>query len=134
MQDKVEIVKAWMTKGDHDLGTAKLTHAHIPEYKDTICFHCQQAIEKYLKAYLVHLEIEFKFVHDLICLLDLIKQKDPFGEEFYEMASSIEDFAVQIRYPDSTIEPEEHEVQAAIEFVEKFRRTVEQKMNLPGLV
>ena len=36
----------WIIKGDHDLGTALLTYLHIPEYKDTVTFHCQQAVEK----------------------------------------------------------------------------------------
>ena len=49
----------WITKADHDLGTAVLTFLHIPDYKDTVTFHCQQAVEKYLKAYLIFLDIEF---------------------------------------------------------------------------
>jgi HEPN domain-containing protein len=32
-----------------------LTLDNKPAYTDIICYHCQQAVEKYLKAYLVHL-------------------------------------------------------------------------------
>jgi hypothetical protein len=53
MKGQSEQIIQWITKGDHDLGTAKVTYFHIPEYLDTITFHCQQAIEKYLKAYLM---------------------------------------------------------------------------------
>ncbi|MBU4486383.1 MAG: HEPN domain-containing protein, partial [Candidatus Delongbacteria bacterium] len=52
-------------------GTAKITYLHIPEYLDTVTFHCQQAVEKYLKAYLIYLVIDFKFTHDSVYLLDL---------------------------------------------------------------
>ncbi|MCG2760389.1 MAG: HEPN domain-containing protein [Candidatus Delongbacteria bacterium] len=43
----------------------------MPEYLDTVTFHCQQAVEKYLKAYLIYLVIDFKFTHDSVYLLDL---------------------------------------------------------------
>ena len=60
MNAKVDIVRKWIEKADHDLGTAILTFRHIPTFRDTIVFHCQQASEKYLKSYLIFLEIEFR--------------------------------------------------------------------------
>ena len=44
MSAQVEEVKRWIMKGDHDLGTAKITYMNIPEYIDTVTFHCQQAV------------------------------------------------------------------------------------------
>ncbi len=64
----IELVKQWIIKGDHDLGTAKVTYLHIPEYLDTVTFHCQQAVEKYLKSFLIYKSVAFKFSHDLIYL------------------------------------------------------------------
>jgi len=29
MSGKIEIIKQWLMKGDHDLGTAKITYLHI---------------------------------------------------------------------------------------------------------
>ena len=40
MNAKVEIAKKGIEKADHDLGTAILTHKHIPKFLDTIAFHC----------------------------------------------------------------------------------------------
>ncbi len=51
MSELTDLIEQWIIKGDHDLGTAKVTYLHIPEYLDTVTFHCQQAVEKYLKAY-----------------------------------------------------------------------------------
>ena len=56
-------INVWITKGDHDFGTDQIVFAQIKEYKDTVCFHCQQAVEKYLKALLVDLGIDFKYKH-----------------------------------------------------------------------
>jgi len=130
MQNEEGLIRKWIEKADHDLGTAKLTIAHIPEYKDTICFHCQQAIEKYLKGYLIFLDIEFKYLHDLIYLLDLIKQKDEFPKEYYDMASEVEDFSIEVRYPGNSTKLERIELEDAIKYAEKFREHVLKKMDM----
>jgi hypothetical protein len=50
MNEKTETIKKWFEKADHDLGTAQLTFLHIPEYRDAISFHCQQAVEKVFES------------------------------------------------------------------------------------
>ena len=55
MSEIHDIIKQWIEKADHDLGTAIVTHKYSPKYKDTIAFHCQQAVEKYLKSYSIKL-------------------------------------------------------------------------------
>jgi len=52
-------IRVWIDKADHDLGSSKLIFLHIPDYFDTIAFHCQQAVEKYLKAILVFMRLIF---------------------------------------------------------------------------
>ncbi len=130
MNEKIEIVKAWLIKADHDLGTAKVTYLHIPEYRDTIAFHCQQAIEKYLKAYLYHLEIVFNKSHDLVYLLDLISQKDLFSKELYDKASSLENYSVQLRYPNIVIELSDLEIKSSIKIAKEFRDLIIDKLKL----
>ncbi len=51
---KDELVKSWLTKANHDLGSARqLSHGPDP-YFDTAIYHCQQAAEKALKGFLVY--------------------------------------------------------------------------------
>ncbi len=71
MDNRNELIKEWINKAEHDLGMAELAMNNKPEYTDSICFHCQQAAEKYLKAYLVFLNIRFEKKHNLGYLLDL---------------------------------------------------------------
>lgn len=40
MNGHKELIGEWIDKADHDLGSAKLIFLHIPEYFDTIAFHC----------------------------------------------------------------------------------------------
>ncbi|MBW8049769.1 MAG: HEPN domain-containing protein [Cytophagales bacterium] len=129
MKSKQEIIKNWIIKGDHDLGTSKLTLEHIAEYKDIIGFHCQQAVEKYLKGYLIFLDIDFEHKHNLTYLLDLISSKDKFSDQYYKMVDKLEDYAVEIRYPEKIVEPTDKELQDAINIADKFRKIILDKMN-----
>jgi len=114
-------VISWITKADHDFGTAKIVFEHIKEYKDTICFHCQQAVEKYLKALLICSDIEFKFKHSLIYLLNLLSEKIEISDKMFENAIKLENFAVEFRYPNEIVEPTNQEIELFFEIVLNFR-------------
>ncbi len=43
---------------------------------ETACYHCQQAAEKYLKAYLIYAEVEPPRIHDLTRLVAISKTVD----------------------------------------------------------
>ena len=130
MKDQVEEINQWIIKGDHDLGTAKITYLHIPEYLDTVTFHCQQAVEKYLKAFLIFHSTSFKFSHDLIYLLEIINQFDSDFEDYYEDISELQGYAVEIRYPNETIFLSNEKVEKAIQIAKNVRGLVTSKMNV----
>jgi len=130
MNGQVDEVKQWIRKGDHDLGTAKITYLHIPEYLDTITFHCQQAVEKYLKAYLIFQSTAFRFSHDLIYLLDLITQKDTEFASYYDTVSELQGYAVEIRYPNETIYLSGEKVENALRIAKNLRDFITRKMNI----
>lgn len=96
--DRFELAREWIHKAEHDMGMAELALVNRPEYTDAICFHCQQAAEKYLKAYLVFLNIRFERKHNLGYLLDLISEQQPAPETIYDLAEKLEDYAVETRY------------------------------------
>ncbi len=130
MNTKVDIIKKWIEKADHDLGTAILIYKHIAQYRDTIAFHCQQATEKYLKSYLIYLDVEFRRNHDLIYLAELINQKDPIDNNLINKLAELGDYAVEIRYPDSEIELTDIEIQNAIIISKEIRAYVTSKINI----
>jgi HEPN domain-containing protein len=125
------LVQAFIHKAEHDFDTALIVQQHLPTHTDTIGFHCQQAIEKYLKAILVHLEINFAPKHDLIYLLNLIDTKLPVNDEKYNKLINIQQFAVLLRYPNEIIEPSTNEILDAINttiFIRNWTMTI---LNLP---
>ena len=121
MSEKSDLINEWIEKADHDLGSAKLIYLHIPEYFDTIAFHCQQATEKYLKSILVHYGMNFQRTHNLIFLLDLLSQQIKVEEQLYDKAITLNGFSVQIRYPDKTLFLTKYELETAIQIAQDFR-------------
>lgn len=121
MDKQQELVKEWLHKAEHDMEIAKLALDNKPELTDSICFHCQQAVEKYLKAYLVSVNISFKKVHSLVYLADLINDHEKFYDKFYEMVEKLEDYAVEIRYPDDWFEPTIEEAQEAFRIAHQLK-------------
>jgi HEPN domain-containing protein len=69
----LEVVAEWVTKAENDLITATHTLT-LGEAcpTDTVCFHAQQCVEKYLKAVLVSELIECPKTHDLETLIALV--------------------------------------------------------------
>jgi HEPN domain-containing protein len=116
-----EIVKQWIEKADHDLGTAKLIFLHIPHYYDTISFHCQQSVEKYIKSVLFFYNIEFKKTHNLVNLMGLLSTKINKTDDLIEKAILLNGFSTQIRYPDEVIELTKEELERAIQISDEFR-------------
>ncbi|NOU16015.1 MAG: HEPN domain-containing protein [Bacteroidales bacterium] len=121
MSEQIEEIKEWIEKADHDLGSAKIIYLHLPDYFDTIAFHCQQAVEKYIKAILVLNKIEFLRSHDLVYLLELLSRNIEIDEAKFRKAFTLNNYGVQIRYPNKIIKLTKEELETAIQIAEEFR-------------
>ena len=119
-----KIVEVWIEKADHDLGSAKIIFEHMPEYYDTIAFHSQQAVEKYIKAALISFEIDFKKTHDLPYLLELLSRKVTVQNEAFQKSIILNNFSVEIRYPNRIIKLSNEELIEAITIADEFRSLI----------
>jgi len=121
MNEKLELIIEWINKADHDLGSAKLIFLHIPQYFDMIAFHCQQAVEKYLKSLLIHYDFEVPKTHNLLYLLDILSNYKEIDDATYNKAIILNSYSVQIRYPDKSIYLTKEELKSSIEIAQEFR-------------
>ena len=72
-----ELTKEWVGKAENDFYSADiLLYTAENPIPDSAAFHCQQCVEKYLKAFLQEHKIRFKYTHSLILLLDLCLSQD----------------------------------------------------------
>jgi len=67
-----ELVLQWLDKAAADFDAAEQLCAQGDRFREIIAFLCQQAVEKYLKAFLVRHQIEFPKTHDIAKLLDRV--------------------------------------------------------------
>jgi HEPN domain-containing protein len=132
-ESNLEIVNLWIKKADHDLGSAKLIYLHMPDYFDTIAFHCQQAVEKYIKAALTYMHIEFLRSHDLPYLLEILSRKVEIKSDTFDKAILLNGFSVEIRYPDQIIHLTEDELKTAISIADDFRQFAISVIGLPNM-
>lgn len=94
-----ELVKEWVKKADEDFGYASLSLDEEFEYFPQICWHFQQAAEKYLKAYIVAFDLDFKKIHDLLALLKICAVKELSFNSLSEDCKYLQKFYIEARYP-----------------------------------
>ena len=103
-----DYLKTWLFRANEDIAVIEKLFESDPElYASTICFHAQQAVEKFLKAFLVFHNIDFPKTHDLDYLLLECKKID--ARNFDIDLGSLTDFGVSIRYPDDFYLPDKDE-------------------------
>ena len=93
------VLREWIEKADHDLKTASHTLTLGEQCPtDTVCFHAQQCVEKYLKALLVLKQIHFPKTHDIEKLISLLPARVPTLLTKDEQ-NLLTPYAVATRYP-----------------------------------
>ena len=105
MQPEEELVQQWLARASLDVRSADVDLAAQPPLTEDACFHCQQAAEKALKAFLVHHGVEFEKVHDIERILDLVVKVDDTFEELRASAAPLTIYAIRFRYPHTDAAP-----------------------------
>lgn len=126
--DKKEYVILWIRKADGDLKVAERELKAQDSVLDAVCFHLQQAVEKYLKAFLINSLKEVKKTHNLEFLLEKCIQQDGDFRRYEEKFDQVSECGVEIRYPDSFIQLDEEELGDCLKLVRQFREFVLDKM------
>jgi HEPN domain-containing protein len=90
----------WIEKAEGDFVSAnrELRARRHPNY-DAACFHAQQAVEKYLKAFLQEHNVVFPRTHNLVELLELCLLVDGSFELQRVHLTLLDPYAVRYRYP-----------------------------------
>ena len=123
-------IKNWLIKANNDLKTVE-HELSLPEkeiVKDVVCFHCQQAVEKYLKAFLIYHKVEVERTHDIEHLLNrcAIIDKDFDNIEVGNLSS----FGVNVRYPDDFYVPGVEEVKFYYDLTKRVKDLVLAKLDI----
>ena len=121
MPDEVQLARGWFLKAESDLNTAQ----HIVESNgpyDTVCFHAQQAAEKYLKGLLALRSQPFHRTHNLEELQHLGEALPAWPLVGLDL-SQLSAYAVEVRY-DFEFWPDRQTAREAITLALEVRRLV----------
>ncbi|MFH1564167.1 MAG: HEPN domain-containing protein [Nitrospirota bacterium] len=98
MLDRIKIAEEWFNRGKHDIEGAEILF-ESGHYTDTIAMLIQQAIEKYLKGFLVFNGWRLAKIHDLEKLVTEAMAFDTNFEDYLDFARKITAYYVEERYP-----------------------------------
>jgi len=121
MDEQSEHAKRWIEKAGNDLLNAdnNLAASNVPY--DTVCFHCQQAAEKLLKAFLVARGCEYPLTHNLFVILEKVLEFDPASESMREALATLNPYSVEVRYPGDAWMPSRNDaIEARMVHTQKY--------------
>jgi HEPN domain-containing protein len=123
-----KLTAAWVRKAERDYRVArKLARSRKPE-NDTVCFCCQQAAEKFLKALLVEGALPVPRSHNLEDHLGLLRAHHPSLFALRRGLVFLNRFAVDTRYPG--FNARRRQVEAALRWAAQVRTEVRALLGL----
>lgn len=118
------LLRHWLAKAEEDYSVAEHLLSENTPYLGTIGLHAQQAAEKFLKAVLVHYQVEFPKTHDLGKLLDLIAMVNAPLADALRDATALNPLGSTMRYPSDLPELTPEDARAALALAAKVRNAV----------
>ena len=134
---KEQVVNEWFERGKGDLEVAKILLAK-EGYLDVALFHIHQAVEKYLKGFLIYRGWKLKKVHDLESLLTEAMNFDDKFQEHLDFGRKLTAFYYEERYPPGPIssfskEEIEEMLETAEEIINNLKEEIEWKEATNGI-
>ena len=122
------VVSEWVTKAENDLENAvRVLRSGDDCPADTVCFHAQQCVEKYLKALLVGRGIPFPLTHNIRDVLALVPPKIRPRINTSEQ-DRLTEYATVTRYPGEYEAVSLSEARTSVALARRIRRSVRQRL------
>jgi HEPN domain-containing protein len=109
MNKDVLDVKEWVRYAQTDYDCArKMADMFHPIPIEIVCYHCQQSVEKILKAYVIAKDNTLTKTHDLVILLKQCRQHSSEFDRYAEVCMAITMYVSTTRYPSEIELTEQH--------------------------
>ena len=121
--------KEWLGKAREDLSVAELV------YKDgvwfgQVCYHSQQATEKYLKWFLTLKNIKFPKTHSLLELMDLCLKADKSFKKFEDQFRLLDAYYIGARYPMPEGVYNKNDAKQSLKFAKNFSGFIQKRADI----
>jgi len=93
----------WISYAYEDFRSASFLFKELyPRPLEIICYHCQQAVEKALKAFLIAKGKSIQKTHDLTFLSQQCEEINPSFANYLDICEVLTPLVVRARYPSKT--------------------------------
>jgi len=123
----------WLKQAGHDLKLASSIYRQ--KYFSDVCFLCEQAAQKLLKAYLYARGVRFITIHSIRSLIRACARHDKAFERLSEKAKVLDKYYIPTRYPDALAPPAvpfesytKKEAREALAYTREFYTFVSRKL------
>lgn len=128
MPDKNKIVKEWFDRGEHDINGAEILF-ESGHYTDTIAVLIHQAVEKYLKGFLLFNGWHLEKIHDLEKLVTEAMTFDDNFESYLDFARRTTAYYIEECYPPGpVVDYPREEIKKALsiakEMIKRIKKTL----------
>ena len=121
----------WVSYAEEDYAVASiLIRRRKNPVFNTVGFHCQQCVEKYLKARAIEAGQPVMKTHDLVTLLKKLLPVEPLWSAFLSTAKHLTSYAVEFRYPGHV--STKRDAQVALRDCRAIRKEVRASLRLPA--
>ncbi|HOP30277.1 MAG TPA: HEPN domain-containing protein [Spirochaetota bacterium] len=125
--DRNKELSEWLKYALDDLESAEILNQQHKKPLNIICYHCQQAAEKYLKGFLVSKYIPFEKTHDLLKLIESCQDIDQSFSILVRDCIKLNPYSIITRYP-SELELIENDALSAIRSAKNIREHVKKSI------
>lgn len=127
MSDSTGIDK-WIEFAKNDLLVAKdLSLQHEYVYR-AVLTHCQQSVEKYLKAFLLKNQASLFKTHDLVFLNKMCSSHDVAFKNWNEDLAWLSAVYIESRYPDDFEDIDKDDAKKSLEIAGRFESFIKEKI------
>lgn len=119
-------VARWVRLAEGDLAMARLgLESEQFDVFELVGFHAQQAVEKFIKAFLARSAVDFEDQHDIDYLQALVRKADSQLASRIDPAASLNRYAVGTRYPGRYAPVTREQAEAAVRIAEQVRDDIQ---------
>jgi HEPN domain-containing protein len=120
----------WLNVADYDLDAIRLCLRSEPLLAVVAAYHCQQALEKLAKAYLVLAGVRFRKTHSIDELAGLIEQLDRALAQDLTRLAWVTAWGFAHRYPheEPEAQPTHEEIETVLAAAETLRASLETRL------
>ncbi|MDP2741496.1 MAG: HEPN domain-containing protein [bacterium] len=121
-------VENWFRRADEDLTLIEVILKRGSSFSNPICFHAQQAAEKYLKGFLAYHDLHVRKIHDLEVLVEDCTKIEASFNALQDDARFLNQFYIESRYPDDYIEFSRNDAEKAFTSATKIKNFILEKI------